>query len=418
MEVIFLSINILFYVFFFKKHLTSKGFDVVCFLTLIYIVIATMGLLLYLNPKSSGLYTISLLPQLLLFFVFLLTIRPINNCATITRGTIIHPSSFVFTSFIVFIAAISLLRFPGLLANISQNLMSIIYDSSYLSDTYVDLHNRGASGFSTGSFNVVAILGGMIDSVAIFFLMYYLSRVDKKLWVIVVLIVAAVLAPLGALVQARRGTMVFSILNFIAFYLLFRKCYSSKLRKLVQRVLLVIISFIAIGVALITISRFTKSSMDDDYAVYSIILYLGQPMLNLDLAVMDPGGCRWGDRTIPLFKSFFVDGAYSYDERIIKYSYMNLGEEVFSTYFGEIVLDFGVILSILFLIVWMFWMYKMGPEKKQNFPFYQLLPIVMLINILVGGWTQSPFSDIGGNLHFIFILLLYIYFKQPSRRML
>ena len=370
-----------------------------------------MGICLSYHPMSHGQFLhANILALLCLFIAFYITISPIKICSSLSRETIVPPSSTNFTIFMLFVALISFIRFPGLIRNLSQNFMLMIYDTSYLSDRYEDMANAGASGFSTGSFNIVAILGGMIDDVAVFLLMYYLTQQNRKKWITVTLAIASTLSPLGALAQARRGSMVFAVLSFGAYFLLFKDCFSDKMLKYVRRVIVVVVSAIVFGLSLITISRFTKSYMEDDYASYSIIYYIGQPM-HYFCETLDPNGCRWGDRTIPLFKSFITDGAYTYSARTTKYKSMKLGEEVFSTYFGEILLDFGPILGFIFLLFFVGVLKKLGPRKKCRIEFYELIPIVILIDMLICGWTQSPFSDIGGNLHFIFLILMYMFFK-------
>lgn len=411
METTFLIINIFLYYLLLWKEKKIEKFSTVTYIVMIYLIVAIMALFLYLNPWSAGAYQVSFLPQVFLFVFFFITLFPIKKCATIYNDTIIPPGGLSFKAFIFYIALITFLRVPTLFKNLSSNFILMISDTSYLSDKYEDLHSGGASGFVTGSFNFISILGGMIDEIAVFFLMYYLSLNDKKKWIVIILAIASVLSPIGALVQARRGSMVFAILSFGVYYLMFRHSYSESLNRTIRKILLIIGSSIFAGMILITISRFTKSYMDDDYATYSALYYLGQPMLYVDHAVMDPGGCRWGDRTIPLFKSFFTDGAYSYDQRILKYTNLSVDETVFTTYFGEFILDFGLFGGFALWIILIIWLYNLGPGTRESIPFYRLLPIVILINILVCGWTQSPFADVGGNLHFVFIILLYFYFK-------
>lgn len=411
METVFLLINILLYFFFLIKEMKIERVSVVTFIIFIYLFVAVFGFVLFTNPMSKGLYKVSLFPQILLFIIICITLSPIRKCTTIYEGTIKPPSEKIFKLFIYFVAIITFLRAPGLFKNLSDNMLLMIYDTSYLSSKYEELYSGGTSGFSSGSFNYIAILGGMIDEIAILLFMYYLSCKKRKTWIVITLVIASILSPIGALVQARRGAMVSAVLNFCVFYLMFRHAYTEVINRRIKRILIIVSSLIVVGMTLITISRFTKSYMDDDYATNSALYYVGQPMLYIDDAVMDPGGHRWGDRTVPLFKSLFTTGAYTYSQRVDVYKNLNVDETVFTTFWGEFVLDFGVILGILLWLLLILWLYLLGPGTRKQIPFYRLLPIVILIDILVSGWTQSPFSDIGGNIHFIFILLLYYYFK-------
>lgn len=416
MSYIFLIVNIVFYGILFHSYYKKRGFDITCYVISIYGFVALIGLYLACHPMSGGHFLEANILSLLYFFIaFCITLKPVSNCARITPGSIVEPSKPFFTAFMLFVALITLIRFPGLISNISRNFILMLYDTSYLSGRYEEMANAGVSGFSTGSYNVVPILGGMIDEIAVFLLMYYLTRPNRKLWITVVLFIASVLSPLGALVQARRGSMAFAILSFGAYYLLFKDCFTYKIKTIVRRIIIVVVAAITCGMTIITISRFSKSYMDDNYATYSMVYYVGQPM-HYFCETIDPNGCRWGDRTIPLFKSIITDGAYTYSARTTKYQSMKLGEEVFSTYFGEILLDFGPILGFLFLLLLIGFLNKLGPGAKTQFQFYELIPIMMVIDLLICGWTQSPFSDVGGNLHFIFILLMYLFFKLSAHQ--
>lgn len=411
-----LIINTLVYVFFFLYHYKKKRFDITSYLIFFYGFVALMGVILAYHPLAGNslFRNVNIFALLYFFVAFIITLKPVNDCHKITLSNLISPQKSGFEAFILFVTVVTIVRLPSLVSNLSQNLMLMLMDDSYLSRQYEELAKAGPSGFFTGSFNIFAILGGMIDVVAVFLLMYYLTRPNKKKWIVIVLAIASVLSPLGALVQARRGSMAFAILSFGAYFILFKDCYTAKIKKVVKRVIVIIISVIAFGATLITISRFTKSYMPTDYACYSVVYYIGQPMIYF-CETIDPNGCREGDRTIPLFKSFLTDGAYSYSERISKYQNMNIGEEVFSTYFGEILLDFGPILGFFFLLFLVGFLYMLGPGKRRKIHFYELIPIMMIINLLICGWTQSPFSDVGGNLHFIFLMLTYIYFRFMRR---
>lgn len=406
-----LYLNLLMYGGLLYKRYKERGFDISCYIISIYTFVAIMGIYLGYHPMSNNKFLQANIFYLIyLFIAFYITLSPVSNCPKITRVKLIPPSPYAFKAFMIFVAVITLVRFPDLVSNISKNFMLMILDSSYLSGRYEELANSGTSGFSSGSYNIIAILGGMIDEVSVFLLMYYLTQTKRKKWITLILAIASIISPLGALVQARRGAMVFSILSFGAYYLLFKACFSDKIKIAIRRIVLVAVILITFGMALITISRFTKSYMDDDYATYSMVYYLGQPM-HYFCETIDPNGCRWGDRTIPLFKSLLTDGAYSYSERISKYHDMKLGEEVFSTYFGEIILDFGPYLGFIFLLSLVWLLNVLGPRDRNKIQFFELIPIMMLINLLICGWTQSPFSDIGGNLHFIFLMLMYVYFR-------
>lgn len=406
-----LIFNLFLYLYFLKSYLKKNTFDVSAFIITIYGFIALMGVVLYTYPVSHRLFNdISLFHFIYLFVIFYLSIRPISKCRTITGSTIIAPPDFFFNLFIYLVGLITIVRLPSLVGNIKENLVYMITDTSFLSDRYQNIGGGGGGGFSSGQYNIISILGGMIDEIAIFLLMYYLTLPNKKKWIVVVLSFASILSPMGALTQGRRGSMAFAILNFLAFYLFFKDSFEKKLKSAIKTTIFVVVGFIVFGMSLITISRFTKTHMSDDYASYSIVYYLGQPMVYFSKACSTQPYYREGDRTIPLIKSFFVDGAYSYDSRMTKYFGMTVDESVFSTYYGEIILDYGHYIGFILLITFILILYGMGPHNKKRYPFYQVLPIVILIDLLVCGWSQSPFTDVGGNLHFVFIILMYIYF--------
>lgn len=201
---------------------------------------------------------------------------------------------------------------------------------------------------------------------------------------------------------------------------MFRAHYSERVRKISRILIIVVGVLIVVVIGAITISRFTRYYMSEDYLRGSLISYLGSPILNFEQSALDANGIRNGDRILTLFKYAILPngGAYSFSARLSKYSHMILDESVFTTFIGDIVLDFGPFFSLLFISLISIIIYRASPSRNQPFDFYKMIPLVSCIILFLGGWHLCPYAEVGGNLKIIFYYLVYLYFRFIPREKL
>ena len=128
------------------------------------------------------------------------------------------------------------------------------------------------------------------------------------------------------------------------------------------------------------------------------------------------GETRDGDRIMPLVKSIFVkDVARSYVDRESKFKHMKIRENVFVTFVGDCVFDFGVLGGALFLFL-LYFAFKSFLNNTGKVLYLDQLIILYMVCNLLNGFYLWPFSDFGGNLKLITLFLLVFFFNLTRKQ--
>lgn len=410
MNELILTINVIVYLIMFVVVLKKYRF-VDAFIWLIYLVIGVFALLLYLNPLYFSGEEIKIFPFVYLFIGIYITYLPIKKFPF--NKEIIPPDRNLFNIFLWIIAIVTLINLPVLLNKLISNFHNILSDESFFLDQYQENRKSYTSGLESGGVNYLSVVTNIIGETTTFFFMYYLTLKNRSVFFTVVLFLAMLMAPIQFLLGSQRGGLVSSLLMIIVTYLFFKDAFSDKMRLFIRKVLIVVVVLCFWGIIAITLSRFFRNdNLEYTYLSYPILSYLGQPMLNFDFYALDPGGLRYGDRAIPILKMLFCqETAYTYDSRMDKYSYLKIQEDSFSTFVGDLAIDFGAIMTLIFIAIISFVIYILSFTKSKSTPFYKIIPIYALVHFMVTGWTLNRFGNIGGNLSIILYLLMYVYFK-------
>ena len=164
----------------------------------------------------------------------------------------------------------------------------------------------------------------------------------------------------------------------------------------------------------VTISRFER---EEGGAGASTFYYIGQQNLYFNSYALDDGGIRYGDRTFPVFKRMlgFDNVPQNYTQRRAKYPNLKINDEVFSSFVGDFVIDFGPIIAVIIFLI--FFLYSKEHTKPQSgiLPFHRLLLLHFIMCICMqGGLKLYPYSDLGGNLKLIMFIMCYIAFKVSN----
>ena len=96
---------------------------------------------------------------------------------------------------------------------------------------------------------------------------------------------------------------------------------------------------------------------------------------------------------------------------------MKISDETYSTYVGDIVLDYGPFLApVLFIIVSLL-ISKSLRRVGDVIPFHKLLLIYFVSCVMMqGSFYLFPYSDIGGNLALIAYFLVYMVFRYDYKQ--
>ena len=132
---------------------------------------------------------------------------------------------------------------------------------------------------------------------------------------------------------------------------------------------------------------------------------------------LDNNGIRYGDRTIPLFKRMlgFQNVPKNFIERRAKYPNLKLNDQSFSTYVGDIAIDFGPYVAVVIICFFSVLFTRLLAKRKQGYKFHQLLLVHFVLYIcVIGGLKLFPYSDTGGNLKIIVFIAAYFLFYNDS----
>ena len=412
MDNIIVIITIAFFTVLLIGHIKKeKCFSVLSLCISLYLFSSVCSLLLVNN--SDGTYSnYKFLPALYFLLLWLISFVPISRLGHIDKMSIDMPSIKPLELYLWFIAIIGLTDIVSLPTNI-QTLVSGIMDDSLFYELYQEkssiVNNDRVAVHS--DINFFSILRGATSHLGIFFTICYLTIKKRNKALMICLIIGIIISPLSSFTTASRGNVTKTLLVVLLSYLIFRRQFEERVRKKILLIIMIVVGVLVVGLLAITISRFTQSFMAEDYVSYSLLSYLGQPILNFNDAVSNTV-LRNGDRVIPLFKMLFVpDGYYTYAARMSVYSKMLVDESVFSTYLGEMVLDFGVLGAFLLTGLFSLVLTRLGPKRHDRISISELVIVFVVVYTIVCGWTLSPFSDISGNIKLLFCFLTWIYFN-------
>ena len=291
----------------------------------------------------------------------------------------------------------------------------MMMDVSLGADMYSE-HLSNADSVGDGAIsNLPSIITNTFGDFAIFFSLYYLSLKRKNKFFAIGLIISILVLLVQPISSGMRGPTVLRIISIITAYVLLYKFYDERLKRIVKRILLVALLAISLPIVAITVSRFGER---DGGSLYSVTSYLGQANLNFNNYVLDSNGIRYGDRTANLFKSLFIDNVpKNFVERRMKYPHMKISDETYSTYVGDIVLDYGPFLApVLFIIVSLL-VSKSLRRVGDVIPFHKLLLIYFVSCVMMqGSFYLFPYSDVGGNLALVAYFIMYMVFRYDYKQ--
>lgn len=387
----------------------SKSFNVVSLILLTELGLSVVSALLY-NDPLSYVKDIKLFPFIYLFSLTLISIAPIAKVPYYRINVVQKPSNLLLNTFAICFILAAILQLPSTIINFRTGVVTMMMDVSLGADMYSE-HLSNADSVGDGAIsNLPSIITNTFGDIAIFFALYYLSLKKKNKVFTIGLIISILLILVQPISSGLRGPTVLRIISIITAYVLLYKFYDENLNRIVKRILLLALIAISLPIVAITVSRFGER---DGGSLYSVTSYLGQANLNFNNYVLDSDGIRYGDRTANFFKSMFVDNVpQNFIERRMKYPHMKISDETYSTYVGDIVLDYGPFVApILFIIVSML-ISKSLRRIKDIIPFHKLLLIYFVSCVMMqGSFYLFPYSDIGGNLTLIAYSLMYMVFR-------
>lgn len=378
-----------------------------------YFVLMIIAVHLYTVPSLTKSFEGQNLFYLLYLLAFsLLFIRPLQKVSSVSIQQL--PSLSRINAVCIVVITFSLLGIGAIYQDFSSGIIKLLTDEDYGASLYHELsQSDGLASSRKGAGNYISVISNVMQTLAPFLFLYSLS--DKRIskYVIIGLGLSTFVVFMKNISIGSRVGIVQVLLEMLFFYFFIKRFYSEKVKRYLSPILLAFVLVIGAAFASITLSR-SKYSKEDSPIVF-VERYASQSVLNFGKYGLEPGGCRYGDKTFPLVKSLFTSNvARSYYDRMNKYKNLKLDESNFILYPGDFIIDFGVIGGTLVLLF--FYTFFCTFLKGKHILRFSQIIIVYLLMAFLSGFYQYPFSDYLGNMKLIAFILLALYFHNLENK--
>lgn len=415
MDVFFISIYITLWVITFIVYQRKRRcFDAGSFILSIYLMISVFSLLLYQDDYVGlGFRDLSLFPFLLLYLLLLLGSLPVLKYDGRNKEIKKPDMTIIVVISVLFIAS-SLISVESTIRNFRHGITVIMTTDEGGAELYqksVETHENIGHGGITNLFSVIIT---SLTNICAFFLFYLLRNFKENKRLVYGLIFSYALLIMQYISMGTRGSVVELIFLLLSSYFIFKPFYTQKVVSVVNKFLIVLLVLVSFPIVAISISRFDRAGVSGGVHS-STFSYLGQSNLNFNKYALDDNGIRYGDRVIPLFKRMvFIDNVpHNFWERRMKYPYLKVNDEVFITFVGDFLIDFGPFFGSLILIFFSLYFLRITRARGSIIGFHQLIILHLVVcNCVIGAVKLFHFSDVGGNLQLIVYFLTYIYYKN------
>ena len=400
---------------FIKYQRKRKCYDAGSLILTAYLVTSVFSMFLFLD--KSGDYVLrglSLFPFLLLWTLLLLGGLPVLKYDGRGRE-VTNPNMKIIIGICVIFIIASLLSVGSTIRSFRSGLSLIMTTDEGGADLYSqaigESENYGRGGLS----HLPAVIITALTPICAFFLFYLIRYFKNYKLLTYFLIFSFVLLLMQYISLGSRGSVAEILIIILSSYFIFRPYYSTKTVSALNKLFLILFIMVMFPIVAISISRFASTSGG---ASSSTFFYLGQSNLYFNKYALDDGGIRYGDRVIPLFKrmAFRPNVPHNFWERRAKYPHLKINDEVFITYAGDFLIDFGPLFGTLILVIISMFFIKITRARGSLIGFHQLIILhLVIVNCTIGAIKLFPFSDVGGNLQLIVYFLAFIVFNPQIK---
>ena len=350
-------------------------------------------------------------PYIYLYVMLMVALSPTIYIHLNPVKNIEQPQTNILGIISVIIIISSVLLVPDIIANFGTGLVKLFTETDAGKDAYME-HIEEDKEAGSGISNIPAIIYNAFSDITIFLCFYYMTCKKKNYWLIAGLIFAILIGILIPMMHGQRGGVIAAVLTTCVGYALFQQYISRRINRVIRLLGITSIIAIAVPVAAITISRF--GNMGGGVTGF-LNWYVGQGSLYFNNFALDAGGTRNGDRTLNLAKRLIdPDTPKNYTERREKYSHLNIDDNIFSTFVGDFVIDFGPITTVFIFVIFnglILYLIRFRNSRDGTLKLHQALLLYFTLCICMqGGMTLFSFSDTG-NLRIVILFSLYGYLR-------
>lgn len=374
-----------------------------------YVLYAIFSLLTLNDIMFEDFYLpLQLFPYIYLYVMLMTALSPTIYTHLNPVDTIEHPQTRILGITSILIIVSSVLLIPDIIANFGTGFIKLFTETDAGKDAYMEQIEE-AEDAGSGISNIPAIIYNAFSDITIFLCFYYMTFKKKNYWLIGGLLFAIMIGILTPMMHGQRGGVIAAVLTTVVGYAMFQQFFSKRLNRTIRILGVSCIAAIAIPIAAITVSRF--GNMGGGIAGF-LNWYVGQGTLYFNNFALDAGGTRNGDRTLNLVKRLIdSDTPKNYTERRDKYHNLNIDDDIFSTFVGDIVIDFGPITTVFIFVIFNGLVIYLIRPRDGTLKLHQALLLYFTLCICMqGGMTLFSFSD-SGNLRIVILFLLYGYLR-------
>ena len=294
----------------------------------------------------------------------------------------------------IMFVVLSLLPIVSLLSKVSLSM----FVGNDLGRMYESDADKSALYFSGISKYCFALIRRFEDILIILFF-YQLSKA-KKNWTLI----NAMWLPIGLFVlfkvaSGSRGGVMSTFIAFFAMALFLRNTFEQKTFAYIRKIGVVFTSFIIVVVSAISISRFFFSvSAASSRATLDrwISQYLGEGMVRFNDTVWNNDILMNGDQNIIFLKHLLgFDVIENYDTFMMFYeAKLGLPVNVFYTFVGDWVLDFGIIGTIVVAALFYILFKKLLSSYKSGVNVLQLTILMIIFHFIGFGFAANVYRTI------------------------
>jgi oligosaccharide repeat unit polymerase len=336
-----------------------------------------------------------------LYLCVLMTVAPLYAFREGTCKAIVLPRKNTFLGFCCFVVVVSLVGYisflPSALDNAGGYTFHAIYEAKQRSD-----FEKTSLGF--GNLPAVAA-ASMRDIVP--FLTVVLMSIPGHTFLKAGMMASVVLSLMHVVLQAERGSMVFTSIVFLGTAGLLWATLPKDVRRTIKAV------FGAVGVVLIvvftaiTVSRFGDVQYTNP--VDSVLAYAGQPLLHFGEHIPALRTTTNGDMCFPVFRGLLgLEWSTTLAIRNHRWETV-LGAPlgVFYTFVGDLIMDFGLSLTFVLLLLFSLFVYHNSRQRDTTADLHSLFALYVLLLIIAQGIFFFRYKTLGGNLQLVVFILTY-----------
>lgn len=397
-------INALLYIGLLVFAIKSKH-GILIMISVIWLVCALFGILYSMVPFTLTSYDITIEPYIYMFILFLIGLFPISRLRMLEKDKLIVVYNKNIVNYIVFVLAIS--SFIPFLESIIQIVTSGVGNlASNYEERLDDFDTRGYFSF----------IGRLLYSIdeyfefltPMFLFVYLTSELEKKKWIIIGLCIASVNPMLNNLANGQRFYVVTFLYMMLFNFLLFRKLLDERIKKTIY--LLSILAGGGVGILFVAISvTRTGNGTEELGALYQVVRYMGESMYNFNTDCYWINDYLYGEHSLKGFFTYFNIGDMSIDDQT---SFLGIMSNVFYTYIGAFVMDFGLISTMIILTLLSFICLKLIVSIDNEINLGFLIIISLYANVLMFGTTYFVYEN--GFIHLVWSIVLAIFFINAN----